>query len=248
MLWRTRRDETLLLFGPVAVTFGAAVFRQYPFGGRVILFLSPAFLLCAAAGARLLTDGLARARVARLLTALLVASPPALALIADPPVYLNEETRPLLARLAANWLPADVIYVYYGAERAFDFYAPRFGVTAAAAVLGKCHREDPRKYLREIDVLRWRPRVWILFAHAIPSLDEQPLMRAYLGQIGKGRQAFWSTGAALELYDLSDPARLATTSADSFPVPTPDLKTVSWLGCDAGPQVPGSATTPGARP
>lgn len=247
-LWRRRREETLLLLAPVGVTLAAAAARQYPFGGRVILFLSPAFLVCAAAGARLVADGLARARVPRALTALLVALPPALAIVSDPPVRLREETRPLLARLAASRRPGDAVYVYYAARRAFAFYAPRTGIDPAAAVLGGCHRGNPRGYLRELDALRSRPRVWIFFAHSVPALAEQPLIRGYLGRIGRRRQAFESPGAALELYDLSDPARLAAGSAETFPVSAPDPKVVGRLGCDAGPHAPGPATTPGTQP
>ncbi len=247
-LWKQRRADALILLAPVGVTLAAAAARQYPFGGRVTLFLGPAFLLCAASGARLVAEALARARVPRALTAGLLVLPPALALAADHPVRLHEETRPLLEHLAANRRPGDAIYVYYGARLAFGFYAPRAGLDTGGALLGDCHREDPRAYLRELDALRSRPRAWILYAHSVAELAEQPLIRGYLGEIGTRRQSIEAAGAALELYDLSDPARLASRSADTFPVSAPDAPLVARLGCDAGPHTGGPATTPGTPP
>ncbi len=249
-LWKRRRAAGLLLLAPVAATLAAAVARLYPFGGRVILFLAPAFLLFAASGARVVAEELARsrARVPRALTATLLVLPPALALASDHPVRFHEETRPLLERLAADRRPDDAIYVYYGARMAFGFYAPRTGVDPSGALLGACHRDDPRAYLREIDALRSRPRVWVLFAHAVAGFAEQPLIRGYLAEIGRRRQSYETRGAALDLYDLSDPARLAAGSAEAFPVPAPDTRLVAWLGCDAGPHAAGPVTMPGTPP
>ena len=209
--------------------------RQYPFGERLILFLSPAFVLCAAAGARIVVDALARLRIPRAVTAVLLTLPPAIGVAHQPRVLFLEETRPLLVRLAALRREGDAVYVYYGARRAFEFYAPRTGVGSNGVILGHCHRPDPRSYLRELDALRSRSRVWIFFSHTVKELEERPLMDAYLHEIGRRRDVFKAPGAELELYDLSDPALLSAASSDSFPVPVPDPKALESFGCDRGP-------------
>lgn len=246
-LWMRRREDALVLLGPVGVALAAAAARQYPFGGRLTLFLSPAFLLCAAAGAHFVVDAFAGVRVPRVVTALLLALPPAIGFAHQPRVQFLEQTRPLLVRLAASRREGDAVYVYYGARRAFAFYAPRTGVEAAGVILGNCHRGDPRSYLRELDSLRSRARVWIFFAHTVQELDEGSLIRAYLHEIGRQREVFKTPGAALELYDLSDPALLSEASSDTFPVPVPDPKALESFVCDNGPIAEGPVAAPRTR-
>jgi hypothetical protein len=50
-LWRRSRPAALLLVGPFVVTMAAAVAHQYPFRGRLIVWLVPSALIAAAAGA-----------------------------------------------------------------------------------------------------------------------------------------------------------------------------------------------------
>jgi hypothetical protein len=126
------------------------------------------------------------------------------------------------------WQPGDRAYVYYGGEKAFVYYARRQGFAPGDYILGSCAREDPRVYLRELDALRGAPRVWLVVTHAVP--DELRALQGYLEQIGTRRAAYEAGGgpgtrrrdrARAELYDLSDPARLAMTTAETFPVPPP---------------------------
>jgi hypothetical protein len=99
-----------------------------------------------------------------------------------------------------------------------------------------------RAYLRELDQFRGRPRVWVVFAHSLPRLEEQPTLRSYLGSIGVRREAFEPAGddpfaVTAELYDLSLADRLETTSADVYPVPPSDEAFARYVGCDFGPHV-----------
>jgi hypothetical protein len=237
-LWRRKREDALMLLAPVGVALAAAAARQYPFAERTSLFLAPTFLLAAGAGAGALSRQLSRYHVPVGLSLSLLALPPLAGFVRNPPVYRREETRPLLARLVAHRRPGDALYVYYGARRAFLFYAPQAGFEPTETTLGGCHRGDPRSYLRELDVFRGRPRVWVLFAHNNWPLLEQPTISAYLDLIGKRRAAFAAPGAVLAFYDLSDPERLAAVSAETFPVPPLGPQSLDWLGCDAGPHAP----------
>ncbi len=177
-----RRRDALLLLAPVAVTLGAAIAGQYPFHSRVVLFLAPA-LICLIASA---TEW-ARTRFARspALGAILVTAVclPAIGTMRQlRSVSSSEEVRPVLAGVRAAWRPGDVLYVYHAAWQAVEFYGPRFGFTRADVRLGGCHRGDIGRYAAELERLRGRSRVWVLFVHA--SSSERAELLDHLDQIG----------------------------------------------------------------
>ncbi len=240
VLWKKRPDAAPLLVGPALVTLAAAAAHLYPFSGRAILFLTPTGLLAAADAVESLVEGLARLRVPRPASAAALSVSLAAAAVMHLPVYRHEETRPVLAAVAASLRPGDVLYVYYGAERAVRFYGPRVGIHPSDATFGGCHRGQPREYLRELDRFRGRPRVWVVFAHAVSSLAEQPTIRGYLGRIGKRVEGFEEVEASAELYDLSDPGRLQATTAEIFPLSESNPELAARFGCGHGPL----ATTP----
>jgi hypothetical protein len=233
-LWRRARDLAWLLLGPILATFGAGALRVYPFAPRLVLFLFPAFLLLTAAGveamgtvARWARWGRAGERRAVGIAAVACALLAAIGLWRDPPPYAPEPLKPALERMRDAWQPGDRVYVYYGAEKAFVYYARRYGFEPGSYHLGRCAREDPRLYLRELDAFRGAPRVWLVMAH--PALGEDAILLDYLDRIGRRRDSYQATGrepgsrepdlARAELYDLSDPARLGAVTVDAFPVP-----------------------------
>lgn len=236
-LWRRARLHAWLLLGPIAATFAAAAIQVYPFSPRLVLFLFPAFLILTAAG----PEALARfGRAAGTIATLLCAGLALHGLVRDPPPYAPEPLKPVLAPMRQAWQPGDRAYVYYGAEKAFVYYARRFGFGADAYVLGSCAREDLRVYLRELDALRGAPRVWVVIAHG--RRDEERLLLEYLDRIGMRRAAFRAGGRApgartdeyahAYLYDLSDPRRLAAATWDTFPAP-PARPAAAW-SCHPG--------------
>jgi hypothetical protein len=245
-MWRRRREAALLLLGPVAVALAASAAKSYPFYGRTLLVLAPAFLLAASEGVGHLA---ARLRLPAAIAAGASAVIPLFALAGNLPVHLHEETKPMLAFIAQHRRPDDRIYVYYGAAPAFRYYGPRFGLDRADALLGGCHRGDPRAYLREIDRLRGLPRVWAIFAHDVPRLGEQALILAYLRRIGVREAGILvpdekSSAVTAELYDLGVTERLAAASAEIFPVPPGDPDLAGRLGCGSDAEVPTRASEP----
>jgi hypothetical protein len=151
------------------------------------------------------------------------------------PVYRHEETRTVLAELAARRQPGDALYVFYGAERALRFYGPRVGIEPSEAVMGGCHRGEPREYLRELDRFRGSPRVWVVFAHASPRLAEQATIRGYLGTIGKRTESIEAVGALADLYDLSAPDRPLNATAEAYPLSAGNPELAARYGCGHGP-------------
>jgi hypothetical protein len=70
--------------------------------------------------------------------------------------------------------------------------------------------------------------VWLVVTHGVP--EEMAALEGYLQRIGtrtasfeagRVRGARRSDRARVDLYDLSDPARLGAVTADAFPLPTP---------------------------
>ena len=234
LLWlRDRRAATLLL-GPVLVTLAAAAAHLYPFAGRAILFLAPAAILAIGEAGSWIVEGLARLRIPRWLGAAI----PALGVVAllahDPPVYRDEDTRPVLDRLADDRREHDAIYVVYSGIPAFRFYAPRLDISEVGVVLGGCHRDDPRAYLRELDRLRGTGRVWVFRTHVSERLAEAPLFDDYLSKIGRYVDSIAGEDTDATLWDLSRtdaPADLAET----FPLPPYDTALAKRFGCGHGP-------------
>jgi len=235
VLWIKRPAVAPLLIGPVAVALAAAAAHRYPFSGRAIFFLTPVALLAVAAVADSIVSGLAHVGVPVAVGAGFFAAALAIVTALHLPIYRHEETRTVLAELAARRQPGDAVYVFYGAERAVRFYGPRVGIDPAEAVIGGCHRGYPREYLRELDRFRGSPRVWVVFAHASPRLAEQPAIRGYLESIGKRTASIEAEGALADLYDLSDPGRLTSATAEAHPLPAGNPELEARYGCGHGP-------------
>jgi hypothetical protein len=247
-LWRRARDLAWLLLGPIFATLGAALLQVYPFAPRLVLFLFPAFLLLTAAGVEAVGTLARQGRAWRGwravgIAAVVCATLAVAGLVRDPPPYEPEPLKRALREMRDAWQPGDRVYVYYGAEKAFVYYARRYGFAPGSYVLGRCAREDPRLYLQELDAFRGSPRVWLVMAH--PALGEDAIILGYLDRIGTRWRSFQAAGrepgsrvpdlARAELYDLSDPARLAALTADQAQLPPRPLagRAAAW-SCHPG--------------
>jgi hypothetical protein len=240
-LWWRARDRAWLLLGPIAATFAAAALQVYPFSPRLVLFLFPPFLILTAAGPQALARlGGAPGRWTAAIATGLCAALAVHGLVRDAPPYAPEPLKPVLWPMRQAWQPGDRAYVYYGAEKAFVYYARRLGFAPDAYVLGSCAREDPRVYLRELDALRGVARVWVVVAHS--RRGEDAMLLGYLDRIGTRRASLRAAGRApgprtdeyayAYLYDLSDPARLAAATWESYPLP-PVRAAAGW-SCHPG--------------
>lgn len=225
-LWKGNRRFALLLMGPLFVTFGAAVARQYSFSDRLILYLVPSFLIAFAAFVEW-----ARQRASLIspllgwVSVVVLVAPTIYPVAAVPPPYRIEDMKPVLAYVQARRQPGDAMYIYYGAAQAVTFYGPRYGITNSAYSLGRSYRRHSRCYLEDLDTYRSRSRVWILMTHALYAYQERDDILGYLDTIGVRRDSFTvvsravgrnPTPAEAFLYDLSDARRAASATAASF--------------------------------
>jgi len=252
-LLRRRRGPALVLILPVAVTVIAAIAHLFPLRVRVVLFLVPLLLLLVAEGAWRLGTIL-RSPILAAVPPVATALGPVVALLHDPPVWRLDEPRTVLDQLARERRPGDAVYVFYPSWQVLRFYGPRRGISLETVDIGNCHLEL-RDYLRELDRYRGHDRLWFLSAFEIPNGTELPVLLAYLESIGVRRSAIRGPlsnrpGAGglgqryrtrspsfVYLYDLSDPARLASTSAETRQLP-PSIKFIGVPRCVHGPVVP----------
>jgi hypothetical protein len=182
-LWRGGRGATLgLLSMPGLLALGAAAVHQYPFDGRLLVFLVPLHAPVLAAGVDFLRrrSGGPRARwVAPLALAILLGEPAAAAVRGALAPPLKEDARPPLAYVAARRRPGDAVYVHFRARPAFEYYAPRLGLWGMPASLGE--RGDGRASVRA-EVGRLRGRVWAVWVTTDPTADAS--VRAALAELG----------------------------------------------------------------
>ena len=169
----------------------------------------------------------------------------------------RQDVRPALAYLRSQWRAGDRLYVYWGAWQAASFYADRYGFHETDMVFGNCHVRRPRDLLAELDQLRGRQRVWVLTTHSLPAFAEREIIAGYYDAIGVRLDTLLVAPApvpprapadwvrmrtvTLHLYDLSVPARLASTTAESFVLP-PLSDDPRILDCSHSAALPRPAT------
>jgi hypothetical protein len=227
--WRRSRETALVLLLPMLATLTAAALHLYPFTGRGVSFLLPAILLTTAAGVHYAITHLPlRLQFGvPVLLAVSVGAPLFAALATSPPERM-QHLRPVLESVAARKQHNDVIYVYYEANRAFMYYAPRFDTELDRVVFGRCSVHDPRGYLRDHDQVRGQARVWVVTYGA----PEVMTLTGYLDAIGVRLESIEvrakpdrpMNAAYAFLYDLSDPQRFANASAETYPVLRPPVR------------------------
>ena len=227
-LWQRRRPVALLLVGPFVVSMAAAVAHQYPFRGRLIVWLVPSALIAAAAGAEWIlgrTRALHAVFGAVLAAALMIAFvvPPGMAIEQMPPPYDIEHWRAVLSYLQNHRQPGDEVYVFPLQRIGMSFYGPSYGIEPQDWTTGVCSRDDSRAYIRDVDRYRGVRRLWVLSASSRPFRVVREAVRKYLNTIGVRKESvefpsLTMTSVSLELYDLSDAGRMAAASAESFPV------------------------------
>jgi hypothetical protein len=228
-LWQRSRPAALLLVGPFVVTMAAAVVHQYPFRGRLIVWLVPSALIAAAAGAewiRARASALHSAMETALGAALMLAflASPVMAMWEMPPPYDIEHWRGLLSYLQSHRQTGDEVYVLPLQRIGMSFYGPSYGLQPQDWTTGVCEQNDTRAYIQDVDRYRGVRRLWVLSAATRPFRVARASVLKYLKTIGVKEDSvefpsLTMTTVSAELYDLSDPARLQAASAESFSVP-----------------------------
>jgi hypothetical protein len=224
-IWHRNRMAALFLCAPPLVALAAAIAHQYPWRGRLAFWMLPTTLIAVAGGTEWIREKASTSHAALGVLALIaVFAAPVIALTEAPPPYELEHHKEMLDYLKQHRQPGDVIYVVQLQEIGTGFYGPRYGLQPNEWVTGVCDANDARAWLRDVDRFRGVPRLWVLVGSGRPLRAVHASVRSYLGTIGVQRdvKTFPSItlgSVSIELYDLSDPTRLATAAAQNFPVP-----------------------------
>ena len=225
-LFRKSPERLFLFLGPAILTLLASGLRKYPFGGRLTLFLVPAALLLMAEGAEALRSS-ARSRlpaIGLVLIGLLFLDPGIYDLhhfakphveIAEPGVMLPEEIRPVLAYVRNHEQAADLVYIFYGSQPAYDYYAERDSFPRNNVEIGVAAGDDPRGYASDLGRLRGH-RVWVVLSHIHGAgAQESKHVEFYLDILGPRLDFLTRAGAETYLYDLRNAASPAAAQMQS---------------------------------
>ena len=204
---RNTSEKFFILISPVLLTLIAAGLHKYPFSGRLLLFLAPAFLLMIGEGTAQILSNIKKD--ASIIGVCLIGF-----LSFHPFLYstyhlliprVREEIKPVMNHIKEHQREEDVLYVYNPAIPPFQYYASRFGLDRMNLVMGG--PRDWEIYEKDIEQLRSHRRVWLLFSHTHgPSGrdDEEKLFLYLVDKRAARLDYFKSAGAAVYLYDFDE--------------------------------------------
>src|SRR5271157_431134 len=204
-----RWQYLLISLTPFLLALCASAIRKYPLQGRLLLFLLPLLVLLLAEGINRFVTVLERINkpLAWLVyTALIVFFVRGQITVDHSNLKspdMGEDIKPVLSYIRENYQSTDLIYVYYSAYPAFEFYAPAYGFDPKYDIDGIKSRNDPQKYLADVDQLKGNARVWFVFTHIfVGAVNEQNYMVYHLQKIGTKYAEYSSPGATVYLFNL----------------------------------------------
>lgn len=199
---RDRWTVAVALSLPGILALLASGLHKYPFAGRLLLFLVPPMLLAVARGAWVVFAALRPSRplAAWLFLGLLAMAPTFEMYQKVRRPFHHEEVAPVLRALQMECQTDDVVYVYYGAVPAFQFYT-RNAPLPLTVHLGNAHRDGRTGYWDELQRFAGHPRVWLVFSHR--HRNEESVIRAYAEGLGRCNREIRHPGAAAYLFDFS---------------------------------------------
>jgi hypothetical protein len=192
----------IILVLPLMLALLASGFQKYPFYGRFLLFAAPSILILIGEGVSYIQEKTReRGKILGIgFIVLLLLFPGFLAIkMLINPVFV-QEIRPIVEYIRTAKRPNDVIYLYPYAYCAFKYYHNRFGYPDDEYITGTDSQGDLQRYKEDLDNLRGRERVWVIFSN---SGYEEELFLFYLDTIGRRLDLHREIGASVYLYDLS---------------------------------------------
>ena len=214
-LFQRQKKQIFIILSPVIATFVASFLHKFPFRNRLVLFLTPFFILLIAEG----IDYLIQKRGFKntfipgiLLLAVLLFQPVTTASNFLIKPYQRAEIKQVINYVKSNQQPEDTIYIFQRGHYQFLYYAEKYGYKSDDYIIGvddldkydgkKLSAAEEERYEQDLNKLRGNQRVWLIFSHAHVG-SENEMMKSYLDKIGKKIDLFETVGAFVYLYDLS---------------------------------------------
>ena len=186
---------SFIFLGSMIFTFLASGIANYPFKGRLILFLAPSTLLAIGAGidgfalisktSTLLSHG-----IRWLLTAYLLVGPviSTYGYLQEPRAYpFQEDIKPAMSFVEQHIEANDQFVVYDQAVVTYKYYAPFFGMSNSPTIYLGDYRKKPINYNQVIDALPKNQRVWFIFSNVYETrnkISDRSYIFDYLKSIG----------------------------------------------------------------
>jgi hypothetical protein len=226
-----KREKFYILVFPILLTLLAAAMHQYPFKGRQILFLAPIFLIIISEGAEYIRSRINEKSViiGAVFMGLLFIYPLSWAAYHVKKPLIRSEIRPVLNYIKNNWQDNDLIYVHFFTQYEMEYYlkyhpkpiqfddsdyitgiGPRgwYNIWRKnriperyKEVIDQSKDDLIKEYMHDLDQMKGRKRVWILFGGDITM---ENVFLSHLDSIGKRHDSFGKAGLGMTyLYDLS---------------------------------------------
>lgn len=229
-LFLKNKKQLLMLTAPLLLTMFASGLHKYPFGRRLLLFLIPAVLLVLASGIEYIINKKPPYSVAAglAIAALLLFQPAGGATSNMLHPYARQDIKPIMAYVRDHKQPGDVVYVYHHQRESFLYYAKRYGFNESDYVLGIDARDETKRradweaYQKDLDRLRGRNRVWLMFSHVrrIQGVREDEFMLQYLNGISTKLDEFipgeTASSSDAEETDQAEPDEFTPAPASAY--------------------------------
>ncbi len=201
---------------PFLETLLASGLQRYPFKDRFILFLVPLLLLLVTAGLHqaytLISKWNRRLALATCGTLALVLFflPVQNSFLHFVTPYNKADIKPVLEYVSEKRKVDDIVYVFHGADPAFNYYAPFYGLTTGQIIVGFDTTDKEIAldgFYKDVEKLKGNERVWFIFSDIVDcgncEGDKQAFYVTYLDGLGALLEQYNAPGANGYLYDLS---------------------------------------------
>lgn len=165
-----RQNHMALAFAlPWLIGYLASTAELYPFIRRLLQFALPGILFTVAVGLRALVADRRWWPVLAVVGFVLVGwsnLEGSARLLLDPrshPLVNRDQTRRGLEYIREHARPGDRVWVYHGAGAGVRFYRDRYLPPEVEVVYGESSREDRSGYVRQLEPLMGKDRLWLLF-------------------------------------------------------------------------------------
>ena len=155
----------LILFSPFIIALVLATFKILPFDSRVAVYATWPFIISGMAGICALQQWLPFLFKPVIASALgfIIALPIIFITVVLPterPPFHGQSSQPVLHELKKQLQPGDILFVYFKARHALNFYGVKEGITNYK--LGGNYN-NIELHLRQLDSLKGNKRVWFSF-------------------------------------------------------------------------------------